>query len=155
VRQEIDMNRCAFLVAAFLVVLVGAEAGLAQPPTADVYLLKLAAGAGNTMFEFQVTDLATSFFLGDHYSADLHLQLHDNDIVEVPTPGWFISDIQVTGVPYDLIPNGVTIHVGNITGIPFVTFVNQPVPTIPAPGAILLATMGAGFVGWLRRRGTL
>jgi len=151
------MNRCALLMAALLVVAAAGEAG-AVVPTTDVFLMKLAEGAGDTMFEFQVTDLATSFYLGDHYSADLHLFLHDNNIVEVPTPGWYLSDIQVTGVPYDLIPNGVTVHVDGIYGVPMVTFVNQPVPTgptIPAPGAILLATMGAGLVGWLRRRGTL
>ncbi len=148
------MSRCAFVTAALLVVVTAGEAGAVVPETADVFLMKLADGAGDTMFEFQVTDLATSFFLGDHYSADLHLFLHDNNIVEVPTPGWYLSEIQVTGIPYDPIPNGVTVHVDGIYGVPHVTFVNRPV-TIPAPGAILLATMGAALVGWLRRRRTL
>ena len=155
VRQEIDMNRCAFLGAACLLLLAAAEAGWAQPPaTADVFLMKLADGAGSTMFEFQVTDLAVPFYLGDHYSADMHLQLHDNDIVETPMPGWVLDEILVTGIPYDPIPNGVTVHVDAIYGIPHVTFVNQRLPTIPAPGALLLAALGAGSVGWLRRRGT-
>jgi len=153
--QEMDMNRSASLVAAFFVVLAVAEAGLAVSPLADVHLLKLADGAGDTMFEFQVTDVAVPFFLGDHYSADLKLMPHDNDIVEVPTPGWFLSDILVTGIPYDPIPNGVTVHVDGIYGIPHVTFVNQPVPAVPAPGAIAMATMGTALVGWLRRRRTL
>ena len=48
--EEMDMYRCAFLV-----VLVVVGTGWAQQSTVGVSLMKLADGAGETEFDFEVT----------------------------------------------------------------------------------------------------
>ena len=145
------MKRRALFVSAFFVLFVVADARSGPAPEVGVSLLKLPDVAGGTMFGFEVTGLATPIWLGDHASAYLWLTPDDHDIVELPTPGWYLSDIQVTGIPYDLIPEGVTLHVAGVYGsVPSVTFVNQP--AVPAPGAIVLGGIGVALAGWLRRR---
>ncbi len=157
--QETDMNRSTLVVSAFLVVLTAAEAFSTPVTEVGVSLQKAPYLAGGTIFGFQVTGPGapvSPIWLGDQASAYLWLTPEDHNLVELPTPGWSLSDIQVTGIPYDLITDGVTLHVGGFYGgVQSVIFVNEPVPTVPVPGAALLSSIGVAFVGWLHRRRTL
>ncbi len=150
------MNRSRFVFSAFLVVLTAAGAFSAPVTEVGVSLQKAPYLADGAIFGFQVTGPgapASPIWLGDQASAYLWLTPEDHNIVELPTPGWSLSDIQVTGIPYDLITNGVTLHVGDFYGgVQSVIFVNEPVPTVPVPGAVLLGGIGAAFAGWLHRR---
>lgn len=71
----------------------------------------------------------------------------------IPSPDAADGNIVYLAVAGDLsiLSASVTFSTGDTgTGIDNISF-----QTIPAPGAVLLASMGAGVVGWLRRRKSL
>jgi hypothetical protein len=50
---------------------------------------------------------------------------------------------------------GDIVGVGYIGGVPYAVMWDFEPQTVPAPGAVLLGILGAGLVGWLRRRRAL
>jgi hypothetical protein len=97
------------------------------------------------MVDIYAVDYGTGswWFFGWHY-----YDLGDNSVVNIPDL-LFSRPVSLL-----VISDGGTKDVG-IDNLQVEPYVASGGAVIPAPGAILLGSIGVGLVGWLRRRRTL
>jgi len=107
-------------------------------------------GAVATGFEIQV--LSTGY---DPISGTLAWEMKGHGVLDTGNPFMIIATFgspAAPGTPY-IVPIGNDAIMGGELTTASVSI--EDVEPIPAPGAILLGSIGAGLVGWLRRRKTL
>jgi hypothetical protein len=123
-------------------------------------------GGGDPDVDF--TDAATpgnlpGFDPGDYPTLVQGIQIDDADADPAPSVNGIHAG-ESLGVVFDLISGKTYSDV--ITGLNSQQIIlgvkaqgfgeySESFTTVPAPGAILLGSIGVGIVGWLRRRGTL